>query len=118
MWLLNRFTVFACALVMLEVRRVSAEESLAKSWVETIKKQAEEAIRPKTLGGRQFWGDVHHFQGWRIQQNVFTKHFRLIDPDDVRHSHGSLDECQSTLTKIVEEQNLPPMDGPAVILIH
>ena len=75
MWLLNRFTVFACALVMLEVRRVSAEESLAKSWVETIKKQAEEAIRPKTLGGRQFWGDVHHFQGWRIQQNVFTKHF-------------------------------------------
>ena len=27
-----------------------------------------------TLGGRQFWGDVLFYQGWRIQENVFTKH--------------------------------------------
>lgn len=72
----------------------------------------------KTLGGMQFWGDVHFFQGWRIQKNVFTKHFRLLDSDNYRHAAGSLDECKAALEKIKKEQKLPPMSGKAVILIH
>lgn len=72
----------------------------------------------KTLGGRQFWGDVHYFRGWRIQQNVFTKHYRLIDPCDFRHTFGSFEECHATLKKIRTEKNLAPDAGPAVIMIH
>ena len=45
-------------------------------------KQVQKPCTRKTLGGRQFWGDVHYFRGWRIQQNVFTKHYRLLDPGD------------------------------------
>ena len=118
MWLLNRLTIWGCVVVLLAVRRLTAEESLATSWAETLKKQAEDAMQSKTFGGRQFWGDVHHFRGWRIQQNVFTKHYRLIDPDDVRQAWGTFEECQAALKKTADEQKLAAMTGPAVILIH
>lgn len=80
--------------------------------------QIPQRLPMKTLGGMQFWGDVHFFRGWRIQQNVFTKHFRLLDADNYRHAAGSLDECKAALEKIKKEQKLPPMSGKAVILIH
>jgi pimeloyl-ACP methyl ester carboxylesterase len=114
----TRLAIFLYSFVLLMVRQLCAEESLATSWVETIKKHADESMHSKTLGGRHFWGDVHHFRGWRIQQNVFSKHFRLIDPDDIRHTWGSFDECHARLTRISEEKKLAPMKGPAVILIH
>lgn len=72
----------------------------------------------KTLGGRQFWGDLHYFHDWRIQQHIRTKHCRLLDGDDVRHCSGSLQECLDKLKAIRTEQQLPPMKGKAVILVH
>lgn len=75
-------------------------------------------IDMKTLGGRQFWGDVCYFQGYRIQQNVITQHYRLLDPEDVRKAWGTLNECQQALAKIADQMQLKPMNGKAVILIH
>ena len=72
----------------------------------------------KTLGGRQFWGDLHYFHGWRIQQHYATKHYRLLDKDDVRHASGTLDECRGKLEAVKKENKLKPMDGKAAILIH
>lgn len=72
----------------------------------------------KTLGGRQFWGDVQFFHGWRIQENVVTGHYRLLDPDDYRHASGTRPECEAQLKRIAGEQNLGPMSGKAVILVH
>lgn len=72
----------------------------------------------QTLGGRQFWSDVRFFQGWRIQENVFTDRCRLLDPDNRRHSSGSLEECEEALVKVRDELDLPPMSGRAVILVH
>ena len=75
-------------------------------------------IRMKTFGGRQFWGDVRWYRGWRIQQNVLSRHYRLLDPDDYRHASGSLDECTTELERQVQERRLEPLSGRAVILIH
>ena len=72
----------------------------------------------KTLGGRQFWGDVLFFHGWRIQQNVLTKHYRLLDGKDYRHADGSFEECQAALEQIKKDQKLPPMSGKAVVVVH
>jgi pimeloyl-ACP methyl ester carboxylesterase len=72
----------------------------------------------KTLGGMQFWGDVAHFHGWRIQHNVFFKQHRLLDPKNHRHASGTLEDCQKKLADIKKEKDLPPMKGHAVILIH
>lgn len=72
----------------------------------------------KTLGGREFWGDVVHFHGWRIQQNVLTEHFRLIDRDDVRHAWGTREQCQAKLDEIKRDKKLPKMSGEGVLLVH
>jgi pimeloyl-ACP methyl ester carboxylesterase len=71
-----------------------------------------------TLGGKQFWADELFFHQWRIQQNVFTGHYRLLDGNDVRFAWGTFDECKSALEKIKAEQHLPPMKGKAVIVMH
>jgi hypothetical protein len=72
----------------------------------------------KTLGGRQFWADLRHFHGWRIQRNSFTGHHRLLNPKDNRHAFGSLETCLDKLAEIKQSRELPPMSGKAVIAIH
>lgn len=71
-----------------------------------------------TLGGRQLWGDTQFFHGWKIQQNVLTTHYRLLDSEDGRHHAGSQKACQQALAKITQHQKLPPMTGDVVILVH
>lgn len=71
-----------------------------------------------TLGGRLFWGDVHFRRGYRIQQNVFTSHFRLLDPSDRRCASGTLAECRSVLDQIIREKQLAPETGHVVICLH
>ncbi len=75
-------------------------------------------IAMKTLGGMQFWGDVHFFHDWRIQRNVFTGHYRLLDGKDFRYASGTLKEMKGVLDQIRKETALPPMSGKAVILLH
>ena len=75
-------------------------------------------IKIHTLGGVQFWGDVAYFRGWHIQQNVFSGHFRLLDAQDIRHAWGTREACDAKLQQIREEEELPEMDGTAVILLH
>ncbi len=75
-------------------------------------------IPTKTLGGREFWGDVAHFHGWRIQHNVLTKHYRLIDGNDVRHAWGTREQCVAKLDEIKREKKLPKMSGEGVLLVH
>lgn len=72
----------------------------------------------KTLGGRQLWGDVQFFHGWRIQQNILDGHYRLLAGDDTRHAAGTLEECRTRLAEIRQRDDLPPMEGRAVILVH
>lgn len=72
----------------------------------------------QTFGGRQFWGDVQFFHDWRIQQNVFTGHYRLLDGRDRRHASGSLEECRDKLAAIRKSKKLPAMKGRAVVLLH
>ena len=75
-------------------------------------------LRMPTLGGKQFWADELFFHQWRIQQNVLTGHYRLLDENDVRYAWGTFDDCKAALEKIKIERNLPPMKGKAVIVLH
>jgi pimeloyl-ACP methyl ester carboxylesterase len=79
---------------------------------------ASPSMMSRTLGGRQFWGDVCFLQGWRIQKNALDGHFRLLDPLDNRHASGTVEECQSKLAQVQQEQGLKPASGRVVVLIH
>lgn len=91
------------------------EHSIVQRKIEEFQ---EKVLSMKTMGGRQFWGDVQFFQGWKIQQNVISKHYRLLDSADQRHASGTLEECQKRLDEIKQAKQLKPMQGKAVILIH
>ncbi|MGB1930546.1 MAG: esterase/lipase family protein [Mariniblastus sp.] len=72
----------------------------------------------KTLGGMQFWTDVKHLSGWRIQQNSETGHFRLIDPSAVRFAFGSCQQCEAAFSEIATKKKIRPLKGKVVILLH
>jgi pimeloyl-ACP methyl ester carboxylesterase len=72
----------------------------------------------KPLGGMRFWADTRFFRGWRIQQNVVTGQFRLLDPRDGRYASGTLQTCLNKLTEITESRKLAPMSGRVVIAVH
>lgn len=73
-------------------------------------------LRTPTLGGKQFWTDHLWRQGWRIQQNALTGHWRLLDPHNVRHAWGGRTACAEALEQIVPESTLPTQH--AVIVLH
>jgi hypothetical protein len=43
----------------------------------------------KTMGGKVFWNTLSERYGWRLQQNVFTEHYRILDPEDIRQAWGT-----------------------------
>ena len=71
-----------------------------------------------TLGGTQFWTDQMVFHDWRIQRNQLTKHCRLLDGKNYRHTWGSFEHCQGTLHKLQKQLKLPAVKGKVVIVLH
>ncbi|MBI6875195.1 hypothetical protein [Clostridium aciditolerans] len=46
-------------------------------------------IPTKTLGGKVFWYTLKSKNGWKLQQNKFTFHYRILDPENVRRDWGT-----------------------------
>ncbi len=69
-----------------------------------------------TLGGKQLWTDFQWRAGWRIQQNVLTKHWRLLDENNVRHAWGNRAACYAELNQRQPNKMLPTTH--AIVLMH
>jgi len=69
-----------------------------------------------TAGGKQFWTDHRWQDGWRIQQNAVTGHWRLLDPGNVRHAWGSRAACEQALDR--QPAAVAPTELHNVILLH
>ena len=41
-----------------------------------------------TMGGNVFWITLKTRNGWRLQENKVTSHFRILDPRNVRWNWG------------------------------
>ena len=78
----------------------------------------DEKIPIKTTGGILFWGDVLYSNGWHIQKNVTTDSYRLLDANSVQRSLGTFDECKNRLDAILAEEEVQPMTGSVVIILH
>ena len=65
-----------------------------------------------TLGGMQFWDDVQISNGHRIQQHVWTGHYRLLNANNIRLAWGRLDHCR----KIIPTDH--NTEKPLILLIH
>ena len=76
------------------------------------------SLKIPTLGGAQFWTDQMVLHDWRIQRNQLTKHCRLLDGKNYRHTWGSFEHCQATLQKLQKQLQLPAVKGKIVIVLH
>ncbi len=75
-------------------------------------------LKTTTLGGKQLWADVQVLPPWRIQQQVLSGHYRLLDEKNVRHAWGTFEACQHKLAAICREQRLEPPRGEVVLILH
>jgi hypothetical protein len=106
-------------------RRASAEAEAASNERAEGSQTAGEAesspwslnLRWPTLGGRQFWTDWQWRDGWRVQQNALSEHWRLLSPANVRYAWGSRELCLRELQAQAGGAAVTP-DERIVVLLH
>lgn len=56
---------------------------------------------PKTWGGKIWWNTITEKNGYRIQQHMFSRHYRLLNPENRRlYASFSLAETEAILERI------------------
>lgn len=118
--ILGFLTATALGTVLVSVA-LTADEPSAATRKETNSSMANRFSLPlKTTGGTQLWTDHANRDGFRIQQNALTGHWRLIDSDDVRQAWGTEAECQSKLDELKPLSSLEKsiVQRPTVVLLH
>ena len=68
-------------------------------------------LRIQTLGGSFFWDDIAEIQGWRLQENIITGHWRLLDPSNVRFAWGTSTKMVEIFTKAAQAMEETENDG-------
>ena len=71
-----------------------------------------------TLGGVQVWADEFIQSGWRIQENILTGHYRLLDPENIRQAWGTYGETMAAFRLLKESGGVAPQPEDLVIFIH
>jgi hypothetical protein len=105
----------AAAALIFGGRRLLGEEAAGPFATEI---DAMKYFSSKTGGGKQFWADVWIFHGYRIQRNALNGACRLLDADNLRQASGTFEACRDKLDEIRNRDNLPPMQGKAVVVLH
>ena len=49
--------------------------------------------------GSTFWKELAECGGWRLQKNMNTPHYRILDPEDQRRAWGSADHMARRLSR-------------------
>jgi pimeloyl-ACP methyl ester carboxylesterase len=75
-------------------------------------------LSARTMGGKQFWTDELIHDGWRIQRNVLSRHYRLLDPTDARRAWGSWEKCRESWLTLKEQEHVPPLKKRVVVVLH
>lgn len=55
-----------------------------------------------TMGGPVFWTTLAKWRGYKLQQNQFTHHARILNPDNVRIAWGTVNGMKMTLERMAE----------------
>lgn len=71
-----------------------------------------------TLGGKQFWTDQRWHQGYRLQYNSTLKHYRILNPKNVRLGWGEKGAMVEQFETIVRDNPFPKTPMHFVLLLH
>lgn len=74
--------------------------------LETVARDGIDYRKEKTMGGRIWWREVKKKDGFILQQNILSQHFRILDEEYFR-IFSSTDETASLerFNELVQEEN-------------
>ena len=100
--------------------QVGEEESVESKETDESEKKISSRfnLAVKTAGGTQLWTDHINRGGYRIQQNVLTTHWRLLDANDVRQAWGTRAHCESILDEMSPAPQTADKPKHVVVLLH
>lgn len=64
------------------------------------------------------WADEMVRHNWRVQRDVASGRYRLLDARDHLQAAGDFAHCQGRLEALQREAELPPVQGDVVLLVH
>jgi DNA-binding XRE family transcriptional regulator len=74
--------------------------------IETIAHDGINRPKDKTLGGKLFWSEIAKKGVFRIQQNVISQHYRILDDNDYRwYSSFEKDEVMNRFHELSNDQS-------------
>ena len=59
-----------------------------------------------TMGGHTFWTNLCEYQGYKLQQNQFTHHARILDSNDIRIAWETVNGMENTLELMANAANM------------
>ena len=71
-----------------------------------------------TYGGIFYWIDRYNYAGWRIQESMWTRRCRLLDPFNIKRATGSFEECRDKLQYFLRAWEVEAPVKKAAVLIH
>lgn len=71
-----------------------------------------------TWGGLFYWIDRYSYSGWRIQEAMWSRRCRLLDPFNIRRASGTFDECYERMNYFLKAWEIEDRKKKAVVLIH
>lgn len=71
-----------------------------------------------TCGGLFYWVDKYNYAGWRIQESMWSRRCRLLDPYNIKRFSGSFEQCEQSLHHFQRAWEIEPPVGKALVMIH
>ncbi|WP_102347571.1 helix-turn-helix domain-containing protein [Bacillus sp. Marseille-P3661] len=73
--------------------------------IETVAHNSFSITKEKTFGGRVWWREIERQGVYRVQQNLLSNHYRILDKDNYRwYSSFDLQETISRLDELCKEK--------------
>lgn len=86
----------------LAVKALAASPNLIERVIQTLDEQGYPNAPFKCQRDFKLWLTLAEWKGWCLQQNGFTKHCRILDPDDIRRAWGTKTAMFDALDQIVK----------------
>lgn len=53
-----------------------------------------------------WWNDIQELKGWKVQQNMVTRHVRIIDPNKMRRAWGTQEAMENLFERIAKANHI------------
>lgn len=72
--------------------------------IETIAREGMDYRKEKTFGGKVWWKELSREAGYILQQNMISRHFRILDDADYRiYSSMEEDEAKARFEELIKD---------------